>query len=82
MNARIAAEGFIDIWRSLHESERGYTWFKRGSRTLDAARVDYILVSQDLAPAVRSAEILELLPHSDHAPIAVELTVSVPATLG
>lgn len=75
LNARIAADGFVDIWRARHETERGYTWFKRGSRTLDAARVDYILVSDDIATAVRSAEILELLPHSDHAPIAVELSL-------
>jgi exodeoxyribonuclease III len=75
LNARIVADGFVDIWRAMHETERRYTWFKRGSRTLDAARVDYILVSDDLAPAVHSAEILELLPHSDHAPIAVELAM-------
>jgi len=76
LNARIVADGFVDIWRARHEPERRYTWFKRGSRTLDAARVDYILVSDDLASAVRSAEILELLPHSDHAPIMVDLALA------
>lgn len=73
LNARLTEEGFVDIWRDRHADERGYTWFNRRSRGLDAARVDYILVSSDLAPRVRSADILDLLPWSDHAPIRVEL---------
>ncbi len=73
LNARMAADGFVDIWRERHAKERCYTWFNRRARGLDAARVDYILVSQDLAPRVRAADILELLPPSDHAPVRVEL---------
>ena len=73
LNARIAAEGFVDVWRERHPTERAYTWFNRRSRHLDAARVDYVLVSNDLAPRIRSAEILDRLPWSDHAPVAVEL---------
>jgi exodeoxyribonuclease III len=73
LNARIVAEGFVDIWREHQPQERAYTWFNRRARGLDAARVDYILVSEDLVPRVRSAEILDLLPWSDHAPVRVEL---------
>jgi exodeoxyribonuclease III len=73
LNARIAAEGFVDVWRERHPGERAYTWFNRRSRGLDAARVDYMLVSSDLAPSIRTAEILDLLPWSDHAPVAIEL---------
>ncbi|HZP88248.1 MAG TPA: endonuclease/exonuclease/phosphatase family protein, partial [Burkholderiales bacterium] len=65
--------GFIDIWRDRHPDARAYTWFNRRSRSLDAARVDYALVSQDLAPKVKRAEILDLLPWSDHAPISIEI---------
>jgi exodeoxyribonuclease III len=71
-NARIADEGFVDIWRERHPTERAYTWFNRRARGLDAARVDYVLVSSDLAVRVRAAEILDLLPWSDHAPVIVE----------
>jgi exodeoxyribonuclease-3 len=39
---------------------------------LDAARVDYALVSDDLTAKIRAAEIHGLLPWSDHAPISVE----------
>jgi exodeoxyribonuclease-3 len=74
LNARIVAEGFVDIWRERHPHERAYTWFNRRARGLDAARVDYILVSGELVSRVRSADILELLPWSDHAPVRLELS--------
>jgi exonuclease III len=73
LNARMIADGFVDIWRERHAEERVYTWFNRRARGLDAARVDYILVSEDLLPRVRAADILDLLPPSDHAPVRVEL---------
>jgi exodeoxyribonuclease-3 len=73
LNAQITEEGFVDIWRERHPATRAYTWFNRRSRGLDAARVDYVLVSADLVPRVRTAEILDPLPFSDHAPITVEL---------
>lgn len=73
LNARIAADGFVDIWRERHPKERAYTWFNRHARGLGAARVDYILVSDDLVPRVTSANILDLLPWSDHAPLELTL---------
>lgn len=72
-NARISAEGFVDVWRERHPQERRYTWFNRRARGLDAARVDYVLVSSEAAPRVRVAEILDPLPWSDHAPVVVEI---------
>ena len=73
LNARIVEEGFVDIWRERNPEARAYTWFNKRSRGLDAARVDYILVSEDLVPRVRGAEILDRLPWSDHAPVVVEV---------
>jgi exodeoxyribonuclease-3 len=73
LNARIASDGFVDIWRERHPTERAYTWFNRRARGLDAARVDYILVSEDLAARVRAADILPMLRWSDHAPVSVQL---------
>jgi exonuclease III len=75
LNARIAAEGFVDVWRESHPAERAYTWFNRRARGLDAARVDYVLASDDLADRVSSTDILNLLPFSDHAPVVVELAM-------
>ena len=73
LNARLISDGFVDVWRERHARERAYTWFNRRARGLDAARVDYILVSEDIVPRVRTADILDLLPVSDHAPTRVEL---------
>jgi exodeoxyribonuclease III len=73
LNAQLIEHGLVDIWRERHPDERAYTWFNRRARGLDAARVDYILVSDDVAPRVQSAEILDLLPWSDHAPVCIEL---------
>jgi exodeoxyribonuclease-3 len=69
----MAAGGFVDIWRVRHPAERAYTWFNPRSRWLDAARVDYVLVSEDLVQRVRAAEILDRLPWSDHAPVTLDL---------
>ena len=77
LNERLAREHWIDIFRDRHPDARSYTWFGR-SRTgrLDAARVDYLVISEGLAARVEEATILEgpaLRPHSDHAPIALDL---------
>ena len=79
LNTRIAEEGFFDVWRERHPTTQAYTWFNRRSRGLDAARVDYVLVSADLAPRVRTVEILDPLPFSDHAPISVDLATRASA---
>jgi exodeoxyribonuclease III len=74
LNALLADTGFFDIWRHLHPDERGYSWFNPRARTLDAARVDYIVISPDLVSRVTSATILPRQPWSDHAPLALDLT--------
>lgn len=74
-----AASGLVDIYRHLHPTERAYSWFDtRAARfgRLDAARVDFFLVSESLVPRVRAAQILAEPAHrsgSDHAPITLEL---------
>jgi exodeoxyribonuclease III len=73
LDAGLTQKGFVDIWRERHPAERTYTWFNRRARGLDAARVDYILVSDDLVGRARSADIMKLLPWSDHAPVSLEL---------
>jgi exodeoxyribonuclease III len=69
-----------DVFRVLQPAARAYTWFNRVAARygrLDAARVDYVLVSRSLMPAISSATILhEMAPQlgSDHAPVAVRLS--------
>jgi exodeoxyribonuclease III len=63
----------VDVWRELHPNDRAYTWHNRRSRSLDAARVDFALLSRALLPRVSSANVLPLRGESDHAPIDVTL---------
>ena len=79
LNAGLLENGFVDIWPERHPAERAYTWFNGRARGLDAARVDYILVSDDLVGRVRSVDITNLLPWSDHAPVRVDLWRYSPA---
>lgn len=77
--SHVTASGLVDIYRHLHPDERGYTWFNAQAARfgrLDAARVDYALVSPSLVPRVHRAAILTEpgdRPGSDHAPIFLEL---------
>jgi exodeoxyribonuclease III len=61
----------VDAFRELHPDACKYTWFNPRARRLDAARVDFILVSRSLLPRVVEADIdesLEARLGSDHAP--------------
>jgi exodeoxyribonuclease-3 len=74
----IPALEVVDIFRELHPDARKYTWFNRRARSgkLDAARVDFALVSHRLRERTVAADILDDVEarfHSDHAPIFVRL---------
>lgn len=78
----VDALGLVDVFRALHPDERAYTWRARG-RLLDAARVDFALVSRELVPRVTAASILEdARGRSDHAPIVVTLRPPASARRG
>jgi len=64
----------VDAFRALHPTAKKYTWFNKWARRLDAARVDYALVSRALD--VVAADIDEERAHrfgSDHAPLWIEV---------
>jgi len=70
----IPALDVVDAFRALHPTTKKYTWFNNHARRLDAARVDYALVSRALD--VEAADIDETRAHrfaSDHAPLWLEL---------
>ncbi|MDR2377485.1 MAG: exodeoxyribonuclease III [Puniceicoccales bacterium] len=78
--ARILRAGFVDSFRHLHPEKRGaYSWWSL--RTAARARhigwrIDYVLISRNLCPALRDAFILEDVLGSDHAPVGIELNLS------
>ncbi len=64
-------DGFADSWTVAgHAEEDGLTWWD--DPAVDPRRLDYVLVSADLVPLVRSCTILDG-DMSDHQPVAVEL---------
>lgn len=66
----------VDVFRELHPDAKKYTWFNRRAKKLDAARVDFALVSRSLLPRVVEADIderPEARLASDHAPLWVTL---------
>ncbi len=64
----------VDVFRALHPETRAYTWFNARSSRLDAARVDFALLSRSRMKNVTAATIDEDLVKSlgsDHAPLHV-----------
>ena len=71
--------GFADTFRMLHPDETGaYSWwsYRFNARKNNAGwRIDYFLVSNDIADRVTGASILSEVYGSDHCP--VELTIEL-----
>ena len=74
---RVVASGFVDTFRALHPDDADAfsywdPWRQRRERNI-GWRIDYVFVSEDLAPAVRSAFIEREQLGSDHCPVGIEL---------
>lgn len=73
----IAGLDLTDAFRHLHPDAHAYTWFNPRSRhRLDAARVDFALLSRGLVPRLGGAGIdadPAIRSGSDHAPLWIEL---------
>lgn len=70
--------GFIDTFRLFTEGNGHYTWWSpfANARSRNVGwRIDYVLVSAQLRPAVKAARIHADVMGSDHCPVSVELAV-------
>lgn len=69
--------GFTDTYRLLHPDTTGaYSWwsYRFNARANNAGwRIDYFLVSDQLAPQVTRADIYPEIMGSDHCPVTLEL---------
>lgn len=68
--------GFVDTFRFLHPDEICYSWwsYRFQARQKNIGwRLDYFLVSNNLANKIKSAAIKTEVHGSDHAPIVLEL---------
>jgi len=68
--------GYVDAYRHLHPHKTEYTWWSSRSRTAwennIGWRIDYQLVTPDLANKLRDAYVYKEQKFSDHAPLVVD----------
>ncbi|WP_302392074.1 exodeoxyribonuclease III, partial [Eggerthella sinensis] len=73
----LLGDGFTDTFRALHPDVTGaYSWwsYRFKARENNAGwRIDYFLVSDELAPKITSACIYDEVYGSDHCPVGLEL---------
>ena len=70
--SELLASGFTDSWRSAHPEEIKYSWWSYRMRARERNvgwRIDYFLVSDNLASRIVSTEIHNEVFGSDHCPI-------------
>ena len=77
--SRLLQAGFVDSFRHLHPDEAGaYSWwsYRMRARERNAGwRIDYFIVSQNAACAIRRAEICSDIYGSDHCPVLLEIAL-------
>lgn len=78
LDAMIKA-GFVDTLRYLHpDTPELYTWWSHfgGARDRNVGwRIDYVMISSDLVPILKSARIHPEVMGSDHCPVSIEVTI-------
>ncbi|MBQ0138171.1 MAG: exodeoxyribonuclease III [Kurthia sp.] len=75
---RLLKAGFIDSFRHLYpDTEERYSWWSYMSKVRERNigwRIDYFIVSNELANAIVKAEIHDQVLGSDHCPVMLELS--------
>lgn len=76
---RYMESGLVDTFRMFEEDNGHYTWWSQrfGVRERNVGwRIDYFLVTEEMAGSVKSATILPNVMGSDHCPIVLELATN------
>ena len=72
----LLSAGFRDTWRDAHPGEAKYSWwsYRMAARQRNVGwRIDYFLVSENLAPRICFTDIHNGIPGSDHCPVELEI---------
>lgn len=76
---KLFSKGYVDTFRLIHPDDRDrYSWWdmKTYSRSRNVGwRIDYFIVSEELASSVVEAEILQDVMGSDHCPVKLTLKI-------
>lgn len=68
--------GFVDSFRLFNQEGENYTWWSHFANARERNigwRIDYVMISQDLVPFVKSARIHPDVYGSDHCPVSIDL---------
>ena len=74
--AELVADGWIDSFRVFEPEGGHYSWWSQraGVRAKNIGwRIDYVLVSESLKPALKDGFIWPKIKGSDHCPVGVDL---------
>jgi exodeoxyribonuclease III len=72
--------GFVDTFRMFTKGSGHYTWWSHWGAARDRNvgwRIDYVMVSSELVPVVKRAQIHPQVYGSDHCPVSVELGIDL-----
>ncbi|MEQ1734229.1 MAG: exodeoxyribonuclease III [Bacteroidia bacterium] len=72
------ASGFVDSFRHLNDEPHHYSWwsYRAGARAKNLGwRIDYNMVTENLADKITRVAILPDAMHSDHCPVLLEINV-------
>lgn len=73
---KFVESGFIDSFREFNTESEQYSWwsYRAGARAKNLGwRIDYHMLTEELKPQLKNAEILQNILHSDHCPVMVEI---------
>ena len=77
---RFLKTGFVDSFRHLNSEPHQYSWwsYRANARTNNKGwRIDYNMVTENLADKISRVAILSQAMHSDHCPVLLELDMII-----
>ncbi|KAA0208425.1 MAG: exodeoxyribonuclease III [Ignavibacteriaceae bacterium] len=76
---RIINLGYVDVFRVLNPDVQKFTYWDQISRARqrnEGWRIDYFMVSEDIAGKVTFAEIHDTITGSDHCPVSINIEIN------
>ena len=81
MDELLGSAGYVDAFRAVDQRPQQYTWWSNRGRAWEKNvgwRIDYQIVTPDLAGAVKRASIYKDRRFSDHAPLTIDYALPRP----
>lgn len=72
---KVFASGWVDAFRQLNQEPDQYTWWSHRGKAYEnntGWRIDYQIITPNLADSLQSVEIFKKLKFSDHAPVIMD----------